>query len=111
MPVYPMYDKSREAQLMDILGIQSMDEVTIIRWQPPGMRPEAERYVLVKYYAPDIDEVTFELCAYDGAAFFHTKGDSGWAPIPEERLRGWAYPVYMSSGSPLSQQNGLAGQD
>ena len=95
------YDKSREAELLDILGIQSMDEVTIIRWQSPGVPPEADRYVLVKYYAPDIDEVTFELCAYDGVGFFHTKGDSGWQPIPEEHLLGWSYPVYLTSAAPL----------
>ena len=29
-----LYDKKREAELMDILGIQSMDEVTIIPWRP-----------------------------------------------------------------------------
>ena len=34
-----LYDHSREAELMDILGIQSMDEVTIIPWRPPTTPP------------------------------------------------------------------------
>ena len=33
-----LYDASRERELMDILGIQSMDEVTIIPWRPPERR-------------------------------------------------------------------------
>ncbi len=31
-----LYDKKREAELMEILDIQSMDEVTIVPWRPPN---------------------------------------------------------------------------
>ena len=40
-----LYDKSREAELMDILGIQSMDEVGIIPWRPPTTSPAEASYV------------------------------------------------------------------
>ena len=42
-----LYDKSREAELMDILGIQSMDEVTIIPWRQPTTPPRDCSYVIL----------------------------------------------------------------
>lgn len=55
-----LYDASRERELMDILGIQSMDEVTIIPWRPPDTPPQDARYVLLKFYDPVMDEIAFD---------------------------------------------------
>ena len=43
-----LYDKSREAELMDILGIQSMDEVSILPWRSPETPPVEGTCVFVK---------------------------------------------------------------
>ena len=52
-----LYDASREQELMDILGIESMDEVTIIPWRSPDTPPENARYVLLKFYDPVMNEL------------------------------------------------------
>lgn len=55
-----LYDAIRERELMDILGIQSMDEVTIIPWRSPDTPPQNARYVLLKFYDPVMDEISFD---------------------------------------------------
>lgn len=52
-----LYDKYREAELMDILGIQSMDEVAIIPWRPPTIPPDEASYVFLKYRDPKVPTV------------------------------------------------------
>ena len=88
-----LYDASRERELMDILGVQSMDEVTIIPWRPPGTLPQDARYVLLKFYDPVMDEIAFDFFSYENGVYSHQTGDGTWLDFPKERILGWAYPI------------------
>ena len=88
-----LYDTSREQELMDILGIQSMDEVTIIPWRSPDTPPQNARYVFLKFYDPAMDEVTFDLFSYENGVYSHQVGDGSWLDLPRSRVLGWAYPI------------------
>ena len=88
-----LYDASRERELMDILGIQSMDEVTIIPWRSPGTPPQDGRYVLLKFYDPVMDEVAFDMFSYEGGVYSHQSGDGSWFHLEKGRVLGWAYPI------------------
>lgn len=88
-----LYDASRERELMDILGIQSMDEVTIIPWRPPDTPPQDARYVLLKFYDPAMDEIAFDFFSYENGVYSHQIGDGTWLDFPKDRILGWAYPI------------------
>lgn len=88
-----LYDASRERELMDILGIQSMDEVTIIPWRSPGTPPQDARYVLLKFYDPVMDEIAFDFFSYENGVYSHQIGDGTWLDFPKDRILGWAYPI------------------
>lgn len=90
-----LYDASRERELMDILGIQSMDEVTIIPWRSPDTPPEDARYVLLKFYDPVMDEVAFDLFSYENGVYSHQLGDGTWFDLAKSQILGWAYPISM----------------
>ena len=91
-----MYDKSREAEVMDILGIRSMDEVTIIPWRQPETPPRDGSYVFLKYYDPYFREVTFEYFAYENGVYSYPLGDGSWLDLPPALILGWTYPVSHS---------------
>ena len=88
-----LYDKSREAELMDILGIQSMDEVTIIPWRPPATPPRNCSYVLLKYYDSHLCEIAFDYFTYENGVYSCPLGDGNWIDLPSARILGWAYPI------------------
>lgn len=88
-----LYDTSRERELMDILGIQSMDEVTIIPWRSPDTPPQDARYVLLKFYDPVMDEVAFDFFSYENGAYSHSAGDGTWLELSKNQILGWAYPI------------------
>ena len=88
-----LYDKSREAELMDILGGQSMDEVTIIPWRKPETPPRDGSYVFLKYYDPYLREVSFEYFAYENGVYSYPVGDGSWLDLSPARVLGWAYPI------------------
>lgn len=87
-----LYDKKREAELMDILGIQSMDEVSIIPWRPPTTHPREASYVFVKYYEP-FDDISFDLFAYENGIYTYYNSDGSSFELPHSQVLGWAYPV------------------
>ena len=89
-----LYDKSREAELMDILGIQSMDEVTIIPWRQPATPPRDGSSVFLKYFDPYFREISFDYFAYEHGVYSHPLGDGEWLDIAPERILGWAYPIF-----------------
>ena len=89
-----LYDKSREAELMDILGIQSMDEVTIIPWRRPVTPPRDGSYVILKYCDREFREISFDYFAYEHGVYSHPLGDGEWLDIAPERILGWAYPIF-----------------
>ena len=91
-----MYDKSRETELMDILGIQSMDEVTIIPWRRPSTPPRDGSYVFLKYYDPYFHEISLEFFAYENGVYSYPLGDGNWLNLPPALVLGWAYPVSHS---------------
>lgn len=93
-----LYDASRERELMDILGIQSMDEVTIIPWRSPDTPPRDARYVLLKFYDPVMDETAFDFFSYENGVYSHLSGDGTWLEFPKSRILGWAYPVSDPTG-------------
>ena len=88
-----MYDKSQEAELMDILGVRSMDEVTIIPWRQPATPPRDGSYVVLKYYDRKFHEISFDFFAYEHGVYSHPLGDGEWLDIATERVLGWAYPI------------------
>ena len=88
-----LYDKSREAELMDILGIQSMDEVTIIPWRHPATPPRDGSYVFLKYYDPYFHEVSFEYFAYENGVYSYPLGDGNWLDLSPALILGWTYPI------------------
>ena len=88
-----LYDKILEAELMDILGIQSMDEVTIIPWRPPATPPRNCSYVFLKYYDSHFCEVAFDYAAYEDGVYSCPLGDGNWIDLPPARILGWAYPI------------------
>ena len=90
-----LYDKNREAELMDILGIQSMDEVTIIPWRLPATPPRDGSYVLLKYCDSHFRETTFDYCAYEHGVYSCPLGDGEWHDLFTERVLGWAYPIFQ----------------
>ncbi len=73
-----LYDHSREAELMDILGIQSMDEVTIIPWRPPTTPPMEATYVFVKYHDLTFNLVSFDFFAYENGVYTYYYGDGSF---------------------------------
>lgn len=87
-----LYDANRERELMDILGIQSMDEVTIIPWRSPDTPPQNARYVLLKFYDPVMDEISFDFFSYENGAYSHQIGDTCFE-LPKGHILGWAYPI------------------
>lgn len=87
-----LYDASREQELMDILGIQSMDEVTIIPWRSPDTPPQNSRYVLLKFYDPVMDEIAFDIFSYENGVYSHQVGNT-WFDLPKGHILGWAYPI------------------
>ena len=89
-----LYDKSREAELMDILGIQSMDEVTIIPWRQPTTPPRDCSYVILKYCDRGFREISFDYFAYEHGVYSHPFGDGEWLDIAPERVLGCAYPIF-----------------
>ena len=89
-----LYDKSRESELMDILGIRSMDEVTIIPWREPATPPRNGSYVLLKYYNSHFCEISFDYFAYEHGVYSHPLGDGSWLDLPPARILGWAYPIF-----------------
>ena len=89
-----MYDKSREAELMDILGIRSMDEVTIIPWRLPATPPRDGSYVFVKYYDPCFHEISCEFFAYENGVYSYPVGDGTWLNLSPALILGWAYPIF-----------------
>ena len=89
-----VYDKSREAELMDILGIQRMDEVTIIPWRSPATPPRDGSYVLLKYSDSRFRETTFDYCTYEHGVYSCPLGDGEWHNLSTERVLGWAYPIF-----------------
>ena len=89
-----LYDKSREAELMDILGIQSMDEVTIIPWRKPETPPRDGSYVFLKSYDSHFHEITFDYCAYEHGVYSYPLGDGSWRDLHPARILGWAYPIF-----------------
>ncbi len=91
-----LYDASREQELMDILGIQSMDEVTIIPWRSPDTPPQDARYVLLKFYDPVMDEAAFDMFSYENGVYSHHTLDSTWVTCPHHLILGWAYPISES---------------
>ena len=93
-----LYDASREQELMDILGIQSMDEVTIIPWRSPDTPPQDARYVLLKFYDPVMDEVAFDMFSYENGTYSHRSGDGSWFDLERSRVLGWAYPISVPKG-------------
>ena len=88
-----VYDKSREAELMDILGVRSMDEVTIIPWRQPSTPPRDGSYVVLKYYDRKFHEISVDYFAYEHGVYSHPLGDGEWLDIAAERVLGWAYPI------------------
>ena len=88
-----LYDKNREAELMDILGIHSMDEVTIIPWRQPTTPPRDCSYVLLKYYDSHFREISFDYFAYEHGVYSHPLGDGNWIDLHPARILGWAYPI------------------
>ena len=88
-----VYDKTRETELMDILGIQSMDEVTIIPWRSPETPPRDGSYVFLKYYDPYFQEISSEFFAYENGVYFYPVGDGSWLDLPTALVLGWAYPI------------------
>lgn len=93
-----LYDASRERELMDILGIQSMDEVTIIPWRSPDTPPQNARYVLLKFYDPVMDEVAFDFFAYENGVYSHQTLGGAWVTYPHHLILGWAYPISIQKG-------------
>lgn len=63
-----LYDAGRERELMDILGIQSMDEVA------------------------------FDFFSYENGVYSHPNGDGTWLDFPRDRILGWAYPISDPKG-------------
>lgn len=88
-----LYDHSREAELMEILGIQSMDEVTIIPWRPPTAPPMDASYVFVKYYDLEFDLIAFDFFAYENGVYTYFYGDGSSLELPPSQVLGWAYPA------------------
>ena len=88
-----LYDANREHELIDILGIQSMDEVTIIPWHSPDTPPQDARYVLLKFYDPVMDEVAFDFFSYENGIYSHPLGDGTWFDLAKNQILGWAYPI------------------
>lgn len=93
-----LYDANRERELMDILGIQSMDEVTIIPWRSPDTPPQNARYVLLKFYDPVMDEIAFDIFSYEDGAYSHQLADGSWFDMEKSRILGWAYPISTQKG-------------
>ena len=87
-----LYDAIREQELMDILGLQSMDEVTIIPWRSPDTPPQNARYVLLKFYDPVMDEISFDFFSYENGAYSHQIEDTCFE-LPKGHILGWAYPI------------------
>jgi len=83
----------RERELMDILGIESMDEVTIIPWRSPDTPPQNARYVLLKFYDPVMDEVAFGFFSYENGVYSHQQSDGTWFDLAKSQILGWAYPI------------------
>lgn len=88
-----IYDKSREAELMDILGIQSMDEVTIIPWRPPTTPPAEASYVFVKYREPHFEDISFDFFAYEKGVYTYYNPDGSSFELTNSHVLGWAYPI------------------
>lgn len=88
-----VYDKSREAELMDILGIQSMDEVTIIPWRKPTTPPRDGSYVFLKYYDPYFHEIVVDFFAYENGVYSYALGNGKWLDLPSALVLGWAYLI------------------
>ena len=88
-----LYDKKREAELMDILGIQSMDEVTIIPWRPPATPPEEASYVFVQSREPHFDDISFDFFAYEHGVYTYCNGDGSSFELPHSQVLGWSYPI------------------
>ena len=88
-----LYDKSRETELMDILGIESMDEVAIIPWRPPTTRPKEASYVFLKYYDIEFNTVSFDFFSYENGTYTYYYGTGGSFDLPHSQVLGWAYPI------------------
>ena len=82
-----LYDASRERELMDILGIQSMDEVTIIPWRSPDTPPQDARYVLLKFYDPVMDEVALDFFLMKTVSIPTNWGMGHGSSLP--KIRSW----------------------
>lgn len=88
-----LYDRSREAELMDILGIQSMDEVSILPWRSPKTPPMDNSYVFVKYAVPVLDRIDMDLFDYEDGAFVYCPERRHGFRLPPGEILGWAYPI------------------
>ncbi len=88
-----LYDKSREAELMDILGIQSMDEVSILPWRSPETPPVEGTCVFVKYSVPVLRQVYMDLFEYEDGAFVYSPNGRRRYQLPIGEVLGWAYPI------------------
>lgn len=88
-----IYDKKRESELMEILGVKSMDEVTIIPWRPPTPHPEEASYVFVKYHEPRFDDISFDFFSYENGVYTYFNGDGSSFELPPSQVLGWSYPI------------------
>lgn len=88
-----LYDKSRETELMDILGVESMDEVSIIPWRSPETPPREGSYVFVKYSVPLLRQVHVDMFEYEDGAFIYSPNGRRRYQLPIGEVLGWAYPI------------------
>ena len=88
-----LYDHRREAELMEILRIQNMDEVSIIPWRPPATPPQEASYIFVKYYEPVFNDISFDFFSYENGVYSYPRGDGSWFDLHIAQVLGWAYPI------------------
>ena len=84
---------NQTAILMDALGIESMDEITIIKWEPSSVQPMEEGQVLLRFDDIDAEETVIEPAVYSNGVFEQRAENGIWVEIPLEQVRGWVYPI------------------
>lgn len=79
--------------LMDTFGIKSMDEITIIKWEPSSVQPMEESRVLLRFDDTDAEETVVEPAVYSNGIFEQQTENGAWMEIPLEQVHGWVYPI------------------
>jgi hypothetical protein len=94
----PAYLPQQEQQVLNALGIQHPEDVSIIRWHPLSAPPDNESIVMLKYYEPRCDQITIGYFVYDSGEYLrlpNVSREGAYLEYPKTWIYGWSYPLLI----------------